>query len=81
MSKRYNIKWRQDDSERLTKAVKNFNAKITRLEKKNPENKNALPERVSAKQLKELINCHLLLQFMLLRAEEIEVFITNRKDM
>lgn len=56
MPKRYNIKWRDDDSERLTKAVKNFNAKITRLEKKDPTNKNALPERVSARQLKELID-------------------------
>lgn len=55
MPKRYNIKWRDDDSERLAKAVKNFNAKITRLEKKDPQNKNALPERMSVKQLKELI--------------------------
>ena len=56
MSKHYNIRWRDDDSTNLRKAVKNFNAKLTRLEKKNPELKNALPERVSVKQIKELID-------------------------
>lgn len=56
MSKRPRIKWQQSDNQELTKAVKNFNAKITRIEKKNPELKNALPERMSVRQLKELIN-------------------------
>lgn len=56
MSRRYNIRWREDDNDQLRKAVKNFNAKLTRLEKKNPELKNALPERVSVKQIKELID-------------------------
>jgi hypothetical protein len=56
MSKRYNIRWKQADSEELSKAVKNFNAKISRLEKKNPEIKNALPEKISVKQMKELID-------------------------
>lgn len=56
MSRRYNIKWRDSDSSELRKAVKNFNAKLTRLEKKNPELKNALPDRVSVKQIKELID-------------------------
>lgn len=55
MRKRYNIKWRQDDQEELRRAVKNFNAKISRLEKKYPELKNALPERASIAQMKELI--------------------------
>ena len=56
MSRKHNIRWQQSDSEDLRKAVKNFNAKISRLEKKNPEQKNALPERVSVRQMKELID-------------------------
>lgn len=56
MPKKSKIRWQKSDSEELAKAVKNFNAKISRIEKKNPELKNALPERASAKQLKELIN-------------------------
>lgn len=56
MPKQYNIRWRQDDNEQLRKAVKNFNAKITRLEKKDPQNKNALPEKISVKQIKDLID-------------------------
>lgn len=55
MSKRYNIRWNESDLRELTKAVKNFNAKITRLEK-NPAYKDViLPERASVKQLKELV--------------------------
>lgn len=56
MAKRYNIRWQSSDNEELRKAVKNFNAKITRLEKKNPELKNILPERVSMKEMKNLID-------------------------
>ena len=55
MPKRYNIRWKPDDNAELRKAVKNFNAKISRLEKKNPEQKNALPDKVTVKQMKELI--------------------------
>lgn len=55
MSKVYKIRWTQSDQDDLRKAVKNFNAKITRLEKKFPEQKNALPERMTVKQIKELI--------------------------
>lgn len=56
MPKQYNIRWRQDDNEQLRKAVKNFNAKITRLENKDPKNKNALPEKISVKQIRDLID-------------------------
>lgn len=56
MSKQYNIRWSESDNDQLRKAVKNFNAKISRLEKKNPKMKNALPEKVSVKQMKELID-------------------------
>ena len=55
MSKRYKIRWTESDNRELKKAVKNFNAKLTRLEKKNPEIKNALPERRTVKQMRELI--------------------------
>lgn len=56
MSKQYKIKWKKSDNEELTKVVRNFNAKITRLAKKDPKNANALPDKVSVKELKELIN-------------------------
>lgn len=56
MSKQYNIRWTDSDNAELRKAVKNFNAKITRLEKKNPKEKHLLPERVNMKELKQLID-------------------------
>ena len=56
MPKQYNIRWRKDDSEQLRKAVKNYNAKIDRLAKKNPESASALPEKTSVRQMKELID-------------------------
>lgn len=56
MPKQYNIRWKQSDSSELSKAVKNFNAKISRLEKKYPEIKNVLPEKVTVAQMKELIS-------------------------
>lgn len=56
MPRRYNIKWRESDDAELKKVVKNYNAKISRLEKKDPKNKNALPEKISVRQMKELIS-------------------------
>ncbi len=56
MSRKSKIRWRKSDTEQLAKRVKNFNAKITRLEKKHPEIADLLPERVSAKTLKEDIS-------------------------
>lgn len=56
MSKRYNIRWTQADEQELRRTVKNFNAKVARLEKKHPNNKGALPERVTVRQMKELID-------------------------
>ena len=56
MAKQYQIKWREDDVRELNRVVKNFNAKISRLEKSQPEIAAFLPERVSAKELKGLIN-------------------------
>ena len=66
MSKQYNIKWREQDEKELRRVVRNFNDKLRRLVKENPENQNILPQfwnkqtqqfesRITAKNLKELI--------------------------
>lgn len=55
MSKKYNIRWTADDNEALRKAVKNFNAKRSRIIKKSPEKTPSLPEKVNMKDIKELI--------------------------
>lgn len=68
MSKYHKIKWRESDEQELKRLVKNFNAKLSRLEKKDPQkyNKNTLPtfwdeetetytQRISVRQLKDLI--------------------------
>lgn len=56
MSRYHRINWRESDTQELKRVVRNYNAKITRLAKKNPQIKNVLPEKVSVGQLKELIN-------------------------
>lgn len=56
MPKYHKIKWRDSDYEELNRVVKNFNAKITRLSKKNPKEANALPDKVTVAQMKRLIN-------------------------
>ena len=56
MSKRYNIRWHPSDDEDLRKAVRNFNDKIRRLEKKPDMQKSALPEKITVRQMKELID-------------------------
>lgn len=56
MSKQHKIRWTQTDTQELTRVVRNFNSKVRRLAKKNPQLKNALPPEVKVKQLKELIN-------------------------
>ena len=52
MSKSSKIRWRERDTEQLAKKVKNFNAKLTRLTKKNPALAEVLPDRVSMKDLR-----------------------------
>lgn len=56
MSKYHRINWRESDTNELNRAVRNFNAKINRIIKKDPQMKNVLPEKASVAQLKELIN-------------------------
>lgn len=66
MSKQYNIKWREQEEKELRRVVRNFNDKLRRLVKENPENRNILPQfwneqtqqfesRITIQNLKELI--------------------------
>lgn len=55
MSRRYNIRWSEADEAELSRVVNNFNAKIRRLEKKDPKNSAALPDKVNKAALKSLI--------------------------
>nr|DAD72321.1 MAG TPA: terminal protein [Podoviridae sp. ctC8s18] len=54
MAKNSNIRWRKKDIERVRKTAQRFNAKITRLEKKNPEFSRFYPERISTKELQSI---------------------------
>lgn len=56
MSKYHSIRWTEQDTKEINRVVKNFNAKVSRLAKKNPKLANILPEKVTTKQLKILIN-------------------------
>ena len=55
MSRTYNIRWTENDSKELSRAVKNFNAKVRRLEKKYAGQDVVLPEKVSVKELQNVI--------------------------
>lgn len=55
MQKRYNIKWRDSDEKELSKAVRKFNAKRTRLLKQVPELEEFLPPKQSVKALRDSI--------------------------
>lgn len=55
MSRGYNIHWRESDEQRLTRTVKNFNAKINRIIKKNPEAVDYLPAKITKAELREQI--------------------------
>ncbi len=66
MPRQYNIRWREQDEKELRRVVRNFNDKLRRLVKKNPDNANILPQywnestqqfenRLSVQQVKELI--------------------------
>lgn len=52
MSRRSHIRWNQSDEKELTRLVKNYNAKINRILKKDPDMKEFLPNRVKKKDLK-----------------------------
>lgn len=54
MSRAYKIRWRKSDEQELSRLVKNFNAKVRRLEKKKVPGQ-IIPETVSTKELKKMI--------------------------
>lgn len=56
MSKQYSIRWTQNDSKELSKAIRNFNAKVKRLEQKHAGTNVIIPEKLSVKEMKDLIN-------------------------
>ena len=76
MSKYHKIRWQDSDLNELEKAVKNFNAKISRISKKNPQLSKMLPEKMEVANLKEIINTRQDLQ------REINALkrFTNRKN-
>ena len=55
MSKKYKIRWRQSDAEQLARTVKNYNAKISRILKKDPTAISYLPEKMTMKEARERI--------------------------
>ena len=54
MARKYNIKWSEADEKELKRVVRNYNAKINRVIKKNPELKNSLPTKLTSKDVSEL---------------------------
>lgn len=55
MPRQYNIRWSESDSKELARSVKNFNAKVKRLETKYAGTDIVLPERLSVKELREVV--------------------------
>lgn len=55
MPRKPNIKWRNIDRVTLSKTVQQFNAKLTRTLKRNPELIDILPDRITIKDVRESI--------------------------
>lgn len=55
MPRKYNIRWRETDEDQLRKAVKNYNAKISRLEKADPLGRGLLPRKASMETMRAKI--------------------------
>lgn len=55
MSKRYNIRWNDNDLAEIKRVARNFNAKVRRLEKKHEGMNVLLPDRVSVNDIQELV--------------------------
>ena len=55
MPKKHKIRWRDSDVEQLAKKVKNYNAKLAYILKKNPEAAEWLPEKVTMKEIRKTI--------------------------
>lgn len=56
MSKPHNIRWTDADHQELNRRIRNYNAKITRLQEKYRDNPDVIiPEKITKKQMVELI--------------------------
>lgn len=55
MSRRSNIRWKDSDEKELARLVRNYNAKINRILKKDPQMEEYLPSRVKKSDLKASI--------------------------
>ncbi len=56
MAKQYNIRWTDNDTKQLSKAVRNYNAKVKRLEAKIGDTPGVVvPEKVTMKEMRNLI--------------------------
>lgn len=55
MAKQYNIRWRDSDRDQLRRAINNFNAKLRRVRKKNPEMEQFLPQPIRRKDVYDAI--------------------------
>lgn len=63
MPKQYNIKWTDNQEEQLKKSVRNFNAKVSRLERKYKDDPTVvIPERVKIRDMRKLITTNRDLQ-------------------
>ena len=55
MSREYNIRWRESDTRELQRVIKNFNAKLYRIQKKDPTAEAYLPPKLSYTKVKNEI--------------------------
>lgn len=55
MAGRNRIRWNDSDEKELSRLVRNFNAKVTRISKKDPEVAKYMPDKVSVPELKRTI--------------------------
>ena len=54
MARTGRIKWTRGDAKKVANLVRQFNAKITRITKKNPSIANALPERMNSQAIQQM---------------------------
>lgn len=54
MARTGRIKWARGDAKKVANLVRQFNAKITRITKKNPSIANALPERMNSQAIQQM---------------------------
>ena len=55
MPKRYNIRWSENDLQEIKRITKNFNAKVKRLENKYQGTNVIIPEKVTARDIQNLV--------------------------